>query len=52
MPGDLFIFFFFRERAQKRVGVGVERVGERESQAGSLLSVDPSAGLDLTTLRS
>ena len=42
---DLFIL----ERA---VGGGAEGQGERESQADSLLSMDPNVGLDHMTLRS
>ena len=39
-----FIFIYFdRER---------ERMGERESQAGSTLSAEPNSELDLTTVRS
>ena len=32
------------------LGRGREREGERESLAGSLLSVEPSVGFDLTNL--
>ena len=33
-------------------GQAAEGEGERESQADSVLSVEPEMGLDLTTLRS
>ena len=33
-------------------GEGLGGGEERESQAGSMLSVEPNAGLDLTTVRS
>ena len=39
-----------KERASKRARGGLE--GERETQADSRLSVEPDAGLDLTTLGS
>ena len=32
-------------------GEGAEREGERESQAGSTLSVESNVGFDLTTMR-
>ena len=32
-------------------GEGAVREGVRESQAGSVLSVEPDTGLDLTTVR-
>ena len=44
---DLFNFF---EREREQVRGGSE--GERESQADSLLSVEPNIGLDPMTLRS
>ena len=44
---EVFVFCFFRESV--RAG-GAE--GERESQAGSMLSAEPDTGLDLMTLRS
>ena len=37
-----------RERKRRERG----REGERESQAGSVLSVEPDAGLNLMTVRS
>ena len=44
----LFLFICLRASAQR--GGGAE--GEREFQAGSMPSVEPDTGLDLTTLRS
>ena len=41
--------FILREREQKG---GSRDVGDRESQADSMLSMEPNAGLDLMTLRS
>ena len=42
-----------REREREREGAtGGGAEGERESQADSLLSAEPDAGLDPTTLRS
>ena len=41
----LFICLFFRERVGER-----SKEGERESQAGSMLSAESDSGLDLTTL--
>lgn len=41
---------FFLESRRDRMGGGAE--GERESYAGSRLSVEPDAVLGLTTLRS
>ena len=46
-----FILFFERECAQTRKRQR-EREGERESQAGSIPSMEPNMGLDLTTARS
>lgn len=43
-PKDLFIYF--------GGGGGHRRAGGKESQAESALSVEPSTGLDLVTLRS
>ena len=43
---DLFIYLREREREHKWEG---QREGKRESQADSVLSMEPSAGLDLTT---
>jgi len=40
------LFIYFRE------GAGAEGEGEGERQAGSLLSMEPVAGLDLRTLNS
>ena len=56
--GFFFLMFtyLFRERgrvcARAHSGGEEEREGERESQAGSVLSMEPRVGLDLTTLRS
>ena len=45
--------FFERAHACAHVCLGHEaEEGERESEAGSTLSTEPKAGLDLTTLRS
>ena len=42
-----------RERERENVSGGeAEREGERESQAGSMLSVEPHAGLDPVTVSS
>ena len=40
-----------RERERTQVGEG-QRERERESQAGTMLSVEPEMGLNLTTMRS
>ena len=49
------VYFFERERERERerkhmqLGEGQrERVGERESQAGSNVSTEPNSGLELT----
>jgi len=47
----LFIYFF-GEKERERAGGGAEEEGERESQADSVLSTEPSAGLDAITTRS
>ena len=44
-------FLYSREKGGDRAQVGGEE-GERESQADSLLSVEPDSGLDPTTTRS
>jgi len=41
-----------RERERERAEVGAEGKRERESHAGSPLSMEPDTGLDLRTLRS
>ena len=47
-----FMFFILRERETTHTSrEGAER-GERESQAGSMLSTEPDAGLDPMTIRS
>ena len=43
------LFTYLRERERERFKGG--REGERESQADSLLSMEPHVGLDPTTLR-
>lgn len=48
----LYIYLFFerdRQRARRR---GAEREEVRESQAGSVLSMDPDTGFNLATVRS
>ena len=57
MFSRLYIFksLLFLEREGESAcaqGGGAEGEGERESQAESLLSVEPNMGLDPTTLRS
>ena len=47
-----FILLFLRERKNKASRGGSEREGERESQAGSMLSTELNAGPNLTTMRS
>ena len=48
-----FYLFLFRKKETERVGqVGIEGEGERQSKAGSKLSVEPNIELDLMTLRS
>ena len=45
----IFKLFFLRERNREHVsGEEAKREGERESQAGSMLSAEPSMWLDLT----
>ena len=51
----ILLIFLLRERERKSVRIsrgGAKGEGERESQADSELSVEPEAGLSLTTLRS
>ena len=45
----MIIIIFHSEKRERKVG-GTE--GERESQIGSMPSVEPNMGLDPTTLRS
>ena len=47
----LLIFFFKRERESASWGEG-QSGGERESQAGCMLSTEPNVGLDAITLGS
>lgn len=44
--------FFLRESIHAITGGGAEGKGDTESQPGSMLSAQPDAGLDPTTLRS
>ena len=48
----LFLKIYLREGEYERAGEGAEGEEEKESQADSLWSVEPSAELDLGTLRS
>lgn len=47
----VYIFLKERKRVSQRRG-GAEGEGKEESQAGSMFSIEPDAGLDLTLLRS
>ena len=53
---NVYLFIFEREHVHAHVHTpgegGTEKGGEREFQASSTLSMDPDAGLDLTTVRS
>ena len=51
LHGFFLRLYLFKENPRVQVGRGV-RGRERESQADFLLSMEPSAGLDLNTLRS
>lgn len=42
-------FFFFFGRGRERGGAGAEGQGKRGSRVVSVLSTEPSVGLDLTT---
>ena len=44
--------FWEKEKETASVGGGAERKGERESQADSLLTIQPEAEFNLMTLRS
>lgn len=44
------ILFSFSEK-ERESGRGEEEEGKRGSEAGSMLSMEPVVGLDLTTLR-
>lgn len=46
---DKDFYFFIREKEHEREGV--EGEGERGSQVGSMFTIEPNAGLDLTTPR-
>ena len=47
-----YIYLFERESERERAWAGWRAEGERESQADSVPSTEPNAGLHLTTLRS
>ena len=49
---DLFIYFIYRESMPAQVGEGRGRGRGKDSQADSLLSVEPDVELNLKTLRS
>lgn len=46
---DVFIYF---GRGRESMALGAEWEGDRETQADSMLTVEPDAGLNITTLRS
>ena len=49
---DFFLLMNLKEKESCVEGMGVGAEGERESQADSLLSMEPNTGLYLITLRS